>query len=145
LVRFWDSSAILPFLIAERRSSVVRSLFATDSDVLAWWATRVECTSAIERRARTGESTLADADSARQTLRELVRGWQEIDPVEEVRGLAEELLARRSVRAADSLQLAAAIAASRHLPSPLPFVCLDIRLREAAAAEGLTLLPVILT
>jgi hypothetical protein len=43
------------------------------------------------------------------------------------------------LRAADSLQLAAAIIAAGHEPATLEFVSLDARLNEAASREGFSL------
>ena len=45
------------------------------------------------------------------------------------------------LRAADALQLAAALLASDHEPQRMEVVCLDERLSEAARIEGFTVLP----
>jgi hypothetical protein len=55
--------------------------------------------------------------------------------------LAGLLVAQHPLRAADAFQLAAALIAGREADAPLPFVCLDNRLRAAAGAEGLALVP----
>jgi hypothetical protein len=44
------------------------------------------------------------------------------------------------LRAADALQLAAAIVASEDQPASLPFVTLDDRLGQAAQREGFTVI-----
>jgi hypothetical protein len=46
------------------------------------------------------------------------------------------LLRVHPLRAADSLQLAAAVVASEGDPGELPFVCLDEKLAQAASREG---------
>jgi hypothetical protein len=46
-----------------------------------------------------------------------------------------------SLRAADALQLAAALIWCEEQPAGEVFVCLDDRLREAARREGFTLVP----
>jgi len=51
-VRFWDSSAVIPLLVPEMMSASMQSLFASDPVIIAWWATDIECTSAIARRLR---------------------------------------------------------------------------------------------
>ncbi|WP_395715064.1 hypothetical protein [Reyranella sp.] len=48
----------------------------------------------------------------------------------------------RSLRATDSLQLAAAFVASEHRPSSLQMVTLDERLADAARKEGFALVDV---
>jgi hypothetical protein len=46
-----------------------------------------------------------------------------------------------ALRAADSLQLAAALVAAEHDPRSLRFVALDHRLAEAARREGFEVVP----
>jgi hypothetical protein len=57
-----------------------------------------------------------------------------------VRRTAERLLRTHPLRAADSLQLAAALIAADHDPSNLEIVCLDARLTSAARREGFAVL-----
>jgi predicted nucleic acid-binding protein len=73
---------------------------------------------------------------AAERLRRLAVAWQEVLPVDPVRTTAQRLLRVHPLRAADALQLAAAVVASEHDAASLPFVCLDDRLAEAAAREG---------
>jgi hypothetical protein len=56
--------------------------------------------------------------------------------VDAVLEMARRLLRVHPLRAADSLQLAAAVLASEGRPSTLEFVCLDDRLGIAAQREG---------
>jgi uncharacterized protein len=62
--------------------------------------------------------------------------WHEVEPVEVVRRVARRLLQMHQVRAADALQLGAAIAAAEGDPATLPFVSLDGQLNAAAEREG---------
>ena len=64
-----------------------------------------------------------------------------VEPHPVVRERAIRLLAVHSLRAGDALQLAAALVYFDERPRGESFVCLDERLGEAAAAEGLTLVP----
>jgi hypothetical protein len=57
-----------------------------------------------------------------------------------VRRTAERLLRTHPLRAADALQLAAALIAADHDPTSLAIVCLDERLRVAARREGFIVL-----
>jgi hypothetical protein len=63
-------------------------------------------------------------------------GWRspgsEVTPGDPVRGTANRLPRAHALRAADSLQLAAAVVAADGEPVALEFVCLDERLRAAA-------------
>jgi hypothetical protein len=75
-------------------------------------------------------------------LRSLSTVWTEVQPVEDVRALcsrepvAEPPLARSRL----PLQLLAAIVWTGGRPDGDAFVCLDLRLREAARIEGFHLL-----
>jgi uncharacterized protein len=139
-MKFWDSSALLPLAIDETSSEKLAAMFRNDPQVIAWWATPVECASAIARREREGGLTRASAIEATRRLTRLQNGWREIQPIEPIRDLATRLLRVHALRAADSLQLAAAIIASENKPPSLEFVCLDQRLSEAAEREGFALI-----
>ena len=135
-MRYWDSSALVPLLVAEPTSNPVRTLLGTDADVLTWWATTVECASAIGRRER--ENGL-DADAASTAMRRLdaiASAWHEILPTERVRTTAVRLVRTHPLRMTEALQLAAAIVAAEGQPRSLPFVTLDERLAGAADREG---------
>ncbi|HSN89640.1 MAG TPA: type II toxin-antitoxin system VapC family toxin [Anaeromyxobacteraceae bacterium] len=138
-MRFWDASAIVPLLVAETSTAGLLALLDRDPEVVAWWGSPVECTSAIARREREGALAARDAARALERLGRVTAGWQEVLPGDSLRAVAQRLLRVHPLRAADALQLAAAIVASEHEPSSLPFVCLDERLSEAAAREGFPL------
>jgi len=78
---------------------------------------------------------------AREALTTLAEGWSEIQPPELVRHRAEGLLMIHSLRAADALQLAAALLWAEEATLGAEFVCLDQYLRDAAFKEGFTVLP----
>jgi uncharacterized protein len=107
-----------------------------DPVMLVWWGTPVECVSAIARRERDGALSLADATAAIGSLRALALAWHEILPSEAVRSTAQRILRVHPLRAADSLQLAAAVVGAERDPASLPLVSLDERLSEAATREG---------
>jgi len=138
-MKFWDASAIVPLLLAEPDHETMLAILERDSQMLVWWGTPIECASAIAGREREGALTLADASASLETLRALAASWQEILPSEPVRQTAQRLLRMHPLRAADSLQLAAAIVAADRDPSSIEFVCLDERLSDAAAREGFAL------
>jgi hypothetical protein len=139
-VRFWDASAVVALVLPEPRRDRLIDLLGPDPDLLVWWGTPVECTSAIARREREGALALDDATAALDRLRLIGRQWHEVLPADPVRSVALRLLRVHALRAADSLQLAAAIVAAEHEPSALEFVSLDERLNEAASREGFRIL-----
>jgi hypothetical protein len=140
-MKFWDASAIAPLLLEDTGRAALIRIMEQDPVILAWWGTPVECMSAIARREREGAMTRADVTSALQRLRALGEGWQEVLPSEVVRTAAQRLLRIHALRAADALQLAAAVVAAEHEPVSLPFVSMDARLNDAATREGFQVLP----
>jgi uncharacterized protein len=140
-MKFWDSSAIIPLCLKEPLSEAVKNLAEKDEDLVVWWATRVECISALARRRREGKLGTQAERQAKAALAGLAGEWSEVQPVELVRHRAERLLMVHSLRAADALQLAAALLWTEEATSGAEFVCLDQNLREAASMEGFTVLP----
>lgn len=135
-MRFWDASALVPLLVRQKASLRMRARYRADPEVAAWWGSRVECESAISRLERDGRLERRSALAARHRLDRFAASWHEVQPVDPVRETARRLLRVHDLRAADSLQLAAALAACEGRPASLAFVCLDDRLAAAAEREG---------
>ena len=140
-MKFWDSSALVPLFAAERRTRAVQALYGRDPEVVVWWGTQVECASAIARLERDGALSLSDAAESFSRLDALAPSWMQIDPSDEIRESARRFLRVHPLRAADALQLAAALIWCEEQPHGEGFVTLDARLGEAAAAEGFVVHP----
>lgn len=138
-MRFWDSSALVPLLVLEKETARIRELYRENEDVLVWWTTGVECASAVARLERDQALAAEDATRSLHRLAVLAASWHTIEPTESVRDTAQRLLRVHDLRAADALQLAAAVLAAEGSPRTLPFVCLDRRLGIAAQREGFPL------
>lgn len=132
---FWDASALVPLCIHEAASRQAQSHLKKFAPVV-WWGSLVEVHSAICRLHREKEITHADKDGAAARLQLLSRGWREILPGDQVRELAMQMLDKYSLRAADSLQLAASLIWCEKRPSRSCFICGDHRLAEAAESAG---------
>ncbi|MBI4638271.1 MAG: type II toxin-antitoxin system VapC family toxin [Candidatus Rokubacteria bacterium] len=135
-MRFWDSSAVVPLLVAEPATRATQRLYRADPAVIAWWGTELECASALARRQRERRLAPALTLTAFERLAALQRGWHEVEPGEELRESARRFLRVHPLSAADALQLAAAFQAAEGRPSTLAFVSLDDRLVAAARSEG---------
>lgn len=139
-MRFWDTSALIPLFVAERDTAQAERWLRGDPAVVVWMLTRVELLSAFARRRR------AEAAAARRLLaarRELLRAWEhwsEVTAAEVVRRHAERVVETHPLRAADALQLGAALVAAEDSPSSLEFVSLDRNLATAAEREGFRVL-----
>lgn len=140
-MRYWDSSALLPLVVQERTTAAVQSLLAADRDVLTWWGSRVEAASALGRLGRENALEGGALEAAFTRLDALARTWDEVLPTEPVREQAIRVLRVHPLRAADALQLAAAVVGAEHQPRSLAVVTLDDRLRQAASREGFEVLP----
>ena len=135
-MKFWNSSAVIPLLVPEVTSVSTQKLFGADPVIVAWWATEIECTSAIARRQRQGQLPEELALEAFRRLSALRAGWHEVEPSDEIRETAKRLLRVHDLRTADALQLAAAFFVSEARPSTLEFISFDERLLTAARREG---------
>jgi predicted nucleic acid-binding protein len=138
-VKYWDTSAIVPLLLSEEATAALTAEYDRDPGMLVWWGTDVECVSAIARLERDQPLESATVTTALARLDALAAAWQEVQPTVTVRRIAVRLLRVHPLRAADSLQLAAAIVASESDPSTLQIVTLDGRLAQAADKEGFSL------
>jgi predicted nucleic acid-binding protein len=134
-VKFWDSSALVPLILRQPRTAEARALLEEDDGLVVWWGSPVECASAIARLRREGQLTAAGERDARSLLEALRRSWFEVQPGDLVREQALRLLRVHTLRAADALQLAAALEWAGAPPDG-EFVTFDDRLREAAVREG---------
>ncbi len=139
-MKFWDSSAVVALLTDEPRQKFVQRELESDSEMIVWWGTRVECVSALVRRERDQLIDAASTRSAYDQLRKLGAEWHEVLPTQALRNVAERMLRVHLLRAADALQLAAALTAAAGDPSTLALVSLDQRLNDAAAREGFRIL-----
>ena len=139
-MRFWDSSAVVPLLVSEASSAAIGEELRRDPVMLVWWATTVECVSALARRERDELLDAAGMAVAVDRLDATAAAWREVLPTSNVRRTAVRLLRLHPLRAGDALQLAAAVVASNGDQRTFPFVTLDERLALAAQREGFVVL-----
>jgi predicted nucleic acid-binding protein len=102
MVRFWDSSAIVPMLVPEPSSATVRTVFESDPEVTVWWTTGVECSGALARLERESAISAPDMLDALDRLDALALSWREVQPVARLRPVAVRLLRTHSLGAADA-------------------------------------------
>ena len=135
-MRFWDSSALIPLVLAERSTTRVKRWLREDPDVIVWALTRVELLSALARRRREEPESAPQLLAARRDLLGAWEQWSEVTAVELVRRHAERVVETHPLRVADALQIAAALVAAEGDPATIEFVSLDRNLAEAAEREG---------
>jgi predicted nucleic acid-binding protein len=131
----------VPLIVDEPGRERLLALVEADPVMVVWWGTSVELVSALSRRERDGSLPTSVANAAVERVRKLERTWHQVAPTDAVRQRAQRLLRVHPLRAADSLQLAAALEVAGADPASVSFVTLDQRLLDAAAREGLTVEP----
>jgi predicted nucleic acid-binding protein len=135
-VNYWDSSAVIPLLVHEDQTPHRKEQLGDDPRMTVWWGCRLECSSALNRLNREGSLDGEGLALALNALETLADSWYEVEPTSELRARAMRLLRVHPLRAADAVQLAAALIATSEDPSYLPFFTADDHLREAARREG---------
>lgn len=141
LAAFWDASALVPCCIPELATLQARAYLRQYNPVV-WWGSKVEVHSAVARLLRLGSLDSREADGALIRLEKLSVGWRHIPPDDFLRDLACDMVTSYALRAADSLQLAAALMWCNSRPAGRAFICGDKRLGNAARAAGFSLLEI---
>jgi len=132
---FWDASALVPLCVRQGITPRVIALYKSH-EVVVWWATPVEIASAIARLARMRQLDSGDYAKSRKLAKSLADSWSVIQPSDALRTKAAQLVDRYDLRAADSLQLAAALEWCEDAPQGRVFLTADRKLREAALLSG---------
>ena len=136
---FWDTSAIIPLCCQQPQSAKARQLLRKNPALVAWWGTAVEASSAFNRLLRQGYFTAGNFKQADHALNHLVEHWHEVQPLDEIRSEAKRLLKMYPLRAADALQLAAAMIWCRKHPKQHLFISADVNLLNAVHSEGFSI------
>lgn len=137
-MRFWDSSAVVPLIVRQHGSARVDRWWAQDPRVAIWTLTPVEITSALWREVRAHDLSQAQARDAEARAQELADACYTVADVEGVKALARRLLRVHALRAADALQLGAALLWAGGRPAGKTLHTLDERLASCARLEGFT-------
>ena len=140
-MNFWDSSALVALLVQQKKTDAAMKIYEKDSSVpITWWASSLECLSAIRRLEREKVLTAEEASAAASALKTFSASWHEVAPTNAVRERAKRLVNVHPLKTADSLQLAAALIYSESSNLPGHFVSFDLQLNAAARKEGLEVL-----
>ena len=132
---FWDASALVPLCVHENTSRQAQLQLRRSLPVV-WWASSIEVHSAVARLYRQGKLRDVEKNGALARLDVLSRAWREVLPSDSLRELARQLLDTYELRAADGLQLAAALTWCQHRPARRTFLSADQRLSKCATAVG---------
>ncbi|CAN5535487.1 hypothetical protein BH20VER1_BH20VER1_24150 [soil metagenome] len=134
MVTYWDASVLVPLVVKEAGTARYLKL-GEEGEIVTWWGSYHECTSAIARLAHEGTAP-ADVAASYRMLDQLAARWREIGPSEQLRRAAARMLKRQLLRTGDALQLGAALVAGGFEPETVRFLTEDAHLKAAAAREG---------
>jgi len=140
-LRYWDASALIALYVDQARSTEVLTLARDGTSIATWTLTEIEIRSALARLEREKALTPSALNQARD---EATQHWTTLDviaAIDPVKLRARRLVNIHSLRAADAVQLAAAMTAVQDSSAGQAFVTLDVRLSAAAAREGFVVLP----
>ncbi len=137
-MRYWDSSALFAIFVQQACSKVAEGWLRADLEIAAWTLTPIEITSALARLVREGVLDTQDIAKVESRLERRLRRAVLISNVDEIKLVAQRVLHLHPLRAADALQLAAALMWVNHRPMRKLFLTFDVRLAEAAYKEGFT-------
>jgi len=132
---FWDTSALVPLCVHQSITPSAIALYKS-YEVVVWWATPVEIASALARLVRIRQLDSGQWSRAHKLAKELADVWSMIQPSDALRAKATLLVDRFDLRAADSLQMAAALEWCEDVPQGRVFLTADQKLREAAMLGG---------
>lgn len=140
-MRFWDTSALVPLVVDQSWAPAARTLAARDPAITIWWGTIVEAEAAIARLERERIVSAYELPGIRDDLAELITAANVIEPSDSLRAVAVQLVRRHVLRAADALQLAAALAWAGGTAGHATCVSFDHQLRRASLTEGFRVEP----
>ncbi len=139
-MNFWDTSALVALDSGDTHGDGVRRILEEDGSVALWWGAHVEYAAAVSRRERERKLTAQQAATLLRRFNTLAQSCHEVQPAPRIRLLAQRLLRVHPLKAADALQLAAALTVAEDDSASIGFVCFDTRLNRAAAREGFPIL-----
>ncbi len=134
---YLDSSAVVKLYVREEGSREVDLLTAGSTDLIFTSViTKAEVLSTLARARRDRRTGPHAHDLAKSTFLTDWMTWKIVDVYEKLLDSLEGLVDRHGLRGSDAIHLCTALLAG--YPD---FACFDNRLRAAAAAEGLRVVP----
>ena len=132
---YWDSSALVPLCVFQPQTVAAQVLYAKYK-IVTWWATQVEIVSGLARLTRAGAMTQQQFLLSKPFVQNLASGWLAVHESASIAPNACRLLELHPLRAADALQLSAALETCEHNPLGFALITADQRLADAARQMG---------
>lgn len=135
-----ETSAVLAWLLGERRGAEVREALAGAEVVLASEVTILEAHRVLLRAVSAAKLTEAVAGDLRAHLANAAKHWVRLAVDEAVLDRAGRAFPAEPIRALDAVHLASALAA-RSVIAEVALLSLDDRVRRSGAELGFALVP----
>ena len=132
---FWDTSALIPLCVRQKQTNQANLLYASYG-IAVWWATPVEIVSGLTRLERMNEIGHDRFLASMQRAKDLADIWDSVAPSKAIAVQACSLLEIYPLRAADALQLAAAMEYFENSQRGCVFITADQRLADAGRGSG---------
>lgn len=136
---FFDTSAIIPLIVKQETTQRARQMIKKYPKPVVSWTAFIEAHSALARLVRDGHISRKNSQAAGERLEHLKNAWAEVLMTEELRGFCIDLLSRYDLRAADAIQLSAALIWCDGRSKGRSFITFDERLSAAATEAGFDL------
>lgn len=136
MILYLDASGVVKLLLSEEGSGVADSAWSAADLTVTSRITVPECRAALAAAARSGRLTAHAHQMAKGNLLTRLVDLDFVEVTEETAEDAGELAERRSLRGSDAVHLASA-----SLLGSVHFLTWDMRLRDAAHAEGHAVIP----
>jgi uncharacterized protein len=141
VIVYFDTSALVKLYFAEADSEAVLELWSKASLLTSSQLLYAEMGATFARKRREQAPSAALLDHARKTF---LVDWVNLVRIaldDDIHRRTDDLLGRHPLRGADAVHLASALLVRDVLQEPLTFACADVRLIDAARAEGLLIAP----
>ncbi len=135
---YWDTSALASMLFGESDGKKLISWAKKNEGLPGYTSffTWIELESALQRRVNLGEIMIENLPSVQLAIETLSQNFAILWPDVSVTAEAKSQVAKMGLRPGDALQLGSALLANREVGN-VAFICLDKKLSQAAAANGL--------
>lgn len=141
MILYAESSAVLAWLLGERRGEEVREIMAGAELVLASELTLLECHRVLLRATHAGLMAEAVAGDLRATLSRASQHWVSLAIDTDVLDRARRPFPAEPLRTLDAIHLASALTARSAVPG-MALLSLDDRVRHSGAQLGFEVVPV---
>ena len=139
-MRYWDPSALLPLLVSDSATCLVRGWLDEDPDMITAAHTRLELRAAIELRSHQRLLSRPLRRRLLNQLEHLCASCDEVTAYAQLTRRSVSLLARHSLLPTEAMHLGAALLASDGDPASLTIVSLHHAITLAAEQEGFAVL-----